>query len=47
MKRSEEKNPEVWWFGKPTKFDGEDGEICNMEAQTQDGSGEIQKTLTT
>ena len=47
MKRSEEKNPEVWWFGKPTKFDVEDREICNMDAQTQDGSGEIQKTPTT
>ena len=25
----------------------EDGEICNMEAQTQEGSGEIQKSPTT
>ena len=41
---------EVWWFGNfgyLTKFDVEDGEICNMEAETQDGSGEIQKTPTT
>ena len=41
---------EVWWFGNfgnLTKFDVEDGEICNMDAQTQDESGEIQKTPTT
>ena len=38
---------EVWRFGKPTKFDVEDGEICDMEAQTQDGSGEMQKTPAT
>ena len=38
---------EVWRFGNfgnLTKFDVEDGEICNMDAQTQDGSGEYNKT---
>ena len=47
LSASSEEARGCWWFGQPTKFDGEDGEICNMEAQTQDGSGEIQKTPTT
>ena len=38
---------EILEIGNLTKFDVEDGEICNMDAQTQDGSGEIQKTPTT
>ena len=33
--------------GKPTKLEIEDGEICSMDAQTQGGSGEIQKAPTT
>ena len=40
-------NPEVWRFGKPTKLEIEDGEICGVDAQAQGGSGEIRKAPTT
>ena len=38
---------EVWRFGKPTKLEIEDGEICGVDAQAQGGSGEIRKVQTT
>ena len=38
---------EVWCFGKPTKLEIEDGEICGVDAQAQGGSGEIRKVQTT
>ena len=50
LRRKERRNNkilEVWRFGKPTKLEIENGEICGMDAQAQGGSGEIRKAPTT